>query len=84
MGNNDPFGRPRNPRPKGAQKDTVCRDQGGGWDAIGNAAGGCLMTLLLAPALPVLALVRRRGPNAQCGCCGCRKWMCSCSCCCGR
>jgi hypothetical protein len=45
---------------------------------------GCLMALAMLPALPVLALVRRRGPNAQCGCCGCRKWMCGCSCCCGR
>ncbi len=56
MGKSDPFGSPRDPRPKGSQKDTVCRDKGGPWDAVGS---GCLMTLLLLPALPVLALMRR-------------------------
>ncbi len=63
--NKDPWGRPRNPRPKGAQKDTLCRDKGGPWDAVGNAAGGCLMTLIMLPALPVLALARRRRGNGR-------------------
>ena len=60
--NKDPWGRPRNPRPKGAQKETLFRDKGRlGNDGLGPSPGmGCLMALAMLPALPVLALARRR------------------------
>jgi hypothetical protein len=61
VGNSDPFGSPRSPRPKGSQRGTVKRShQKGPINTGGGLAGGCLMALVMLPFTAAWSLIRRK------------------------